>query len=82
MSNNPEQNLDKNKARKLTPSDLALLAEIEDDARLPLSKLAKLLRISQQLLSYRLQNLQQRRILGGYYTQINFPMLGYTKYSR
>lgn len=75
-----QQNANKSKTKKLSKSDLALLTEIEDDARLPLSELAKKLGISQQLLSYRLQSLQQRKILGGYYTQINFPMLGYTKY--
>ena len=65
---------------KLTQSDLILLAELEDNARKPLSKLAKILRISQQLLSYRLQSLQKRNILAGYYTQINFTMFGYTRY--
>ncbi len=68
------------KSTKLTQSDLILLAELEDDARKPLSKLAKILRISQQLLSYRLQSLQKRNILAGYYTQINFTMFGYTRY--
>jgi len=67
-------------SKKLTKSDLILLAELEDDARQPFSKLAKKLRISQQLLSYRLQSLQRRNIIGGFYTQINFPMFGYTKY--
>jgi DNA-binding Lrp family transcriptional regulator len=68
------------RGKTLVQSDLNLLAELEDNARQPLSRLAKNLGISQQLLSYRLQVLKKRKILGGYYTQINFPMLGYTKY--
>ncbi len=66
--------------KSLTQSDLNLLAELENNARQPLSQLAHKLGISQQLLSYRLQTLQKRKILGGYFTQINFPMMGYTKY--
>lgn len=81
MPNNSEQLISvETKAKKLSKSDLILLSELEDDARQPLSILAKKLKISQQLLSYRLQTLKKRKILGGYYTQINFPMLGYSKY--
>lgn len=69
-----------NKDSKLTQADRILLAELEDDARKPLSIVAKRLRISQQLLSYRLQSLQKINILAGYYTQINFTMFGYTRY--
>lgn len=74
------ENLNVSRSKNLTQADLNLLAELEDNARQPLSKLANKLRISQQLLNYRLQALKKRKILGGYYTQINFPMLGYTKY--
>jgi len=66
--------------RSLAQTDLIILSELEENARQPLSRLAKKLRISQQLLSYRLQVLKRWKILGGYYTQINFPMFGYTKY--
>jgi DNA-binding Lrp family transcriptional regulator len=66
--------------KSLAQIDLIILSELEDDARQPLSKLAKKLRISQQQLGYRLQVLKRRGILGGYYAQINFPMFGYTKY--
>jgi DNA-binding Lrp family transcriptional regulator len=68
------------RSKNLTQADLNLLAELEENARQPLSKLAKNLKISQQLLNYRLQALKKRKILGGYYTQINFPILGFTKY--
>jgi len=81
MANNSEQNISKEtKCKKLSQSDRILLSELEDNARCPLSKLAKKLKISQQLLSYRLQVLGKRKILGGYFTRINFPVLGYSKY--
>jgi DNA-binding Lrp family transcriptional regulator len=70
----------KNEDKRLPQSDFTLLAELEDNARQPLSKLANKLRISQQLLSYRLRTLKTKNILSGFYTQINFPMFGYTKY--
>ena len=81
MSKNMKPDIpDENRAKKLSPSDLTLLSELEEDAKQPLSQLAKKLKISQQLLSYRLQLLKRKKILGGFYTKINFPMLGYTKY--
>jgi len=68
------------KAKALAQSDLSLLSELEKDARQPLAALAKRLKISQQLLFYRLQSLRKRNIVAGYYTQINFTVFGYTRY--
>ncbi len=66
--------------RRLVDSDLRILAELERDARQPLSQLARKLKISQQLLNYRLQSLQRKGILFGFYTMINFTMFGYSRY--
>lgn len=60
--------------------DLKLLQEIENDARQPLSQIAKKLRSSQQVISYRINSLEKRKIIGGYYTFINLVKLGYTNY--
>lgn len=65
---------------KLTKFDLKLLAELEEDVRRSLSKIAKKLRTSQQVISYRIKSLQKRNILYGFYTIINFTLLGYTSY--
>lgn len=65
---------------KLTKFDLQLLAELEEDARQPFSKIAKKLKTSQQVISYRIKSLQKRNILYGFYTIINFALLGYTSY--
>jgi DNA-binding Lrp family transcriptional regulator len=54
------ENFNVSRSKNLTQADLNLLAELEDNARQPLSKLANKLRISQQLLNYRLQALKKR----------------------
>lgn len=59
--------------------DLKILAELEKDSRQPISNVGKLLRTSQQVMSYKLQNLEDKAIFG-YYTVINFVKLGYTSY--
>ena len=76
----PKKRVNSKLNKRLTRSDLKLLAELENDARQPLSQLAKKLKISQQLLSYRLQSLQKRGVLYGFYTMINFTMFGYSRY--
>jgi hypothetical protein len=74
MSKNLKQAIpDESRAKKFFPSDLTLLSELDEDAKQPLSQLAKKPRISQQLLSYRQQLLKKRRILGAFYTKIHFP---------
>lgn len=65
---------------KLDKFDLELISELEDNARLSLSKIAKKLRTSQQVISYRMKSLEQRGIIGGYYSIIEIARLEYTIY--
>jgi len=65
---------------KLSKFDLKLLAELENDSRKTLSKIAKKLKTSQQVVSYRIKSLEKRKIIGGYYTIINLTKIGYTSY--
>ena len=60
---------------KLDKFDLKLLAEIENDARQTLSQIAKKLKTSQQVISYRIKSLEKRKIVGGYYTIINITKM-------
>ncbi|MFA5745866.1 MAG: Lrp/AsnC family transcriptional regulator [Candidatus Pacearchaeota archaeon] len=60
--------------------DLKFLVELEKDSRQPISNIAKTLKTSQQVLSYRLANLEKKEIILGFYTVINFVKLGYTSY--
>ena len=60
--------------------DLRLLAELENNARQSLSHIAKKLKSSQQVISYRMKMLEKKDIVGQYYTIIDFAKLGYTSY--
>lgn len=66
--------------RKLDKFDLKLLNELENNARQTLSQIAKKLKTSQQVVSYRIDSLLKKNILYGFYTIINFTLLGYTSY--
>ncbi len=66
--------------KELDNFDLRLLACLEEDARQTLSHIAKTLRSSQQVISYRMQSLEKRGVIGGYYTIIDIEKLGYTSY--
>lgn len=65
---------------KLEKMDIKLLQELEDNSRATLSQIAKKLKTSQQVVSYRLNSLQKRGVIGGFYTIINFTKLDYTNY--
>ncbi len=65
---------------KLDKKDFKLLYELEQDSRQPLSQIAKKLKTSQQVISYRLQQLQKNEIVTEFYTLINFAKLGYSSY--
>ena len=57
-----------------------LLYELEQDARQTLSQIAKKLKTSQQVVSYRVQQLQKEGIVNEFYTIIDFAKLGYSSY--
>lgn len=66
--------------QELDNFDLKILAELEKNSRQPLSSIGKNIKTSQQVMSYRLQNLEKNKVILGYYTVINFVKLGYTSY--
>jgi len=61
---------------KLDLIDKKIIYTIDLDARIPLSKLAKKLRISKQVAKYRLDNLIKQKIVRGFYADINSSKLG------
>ena len=65
---------------KVDQKDLKIIAVLEEDGRMPLTQLAKKLHTSQQVISYRMQSLQKKQVIGGYYTIIDITKLGYTSY--
>ena len=60
--------------------DFKLLSVLEQDARQSLSSMAKQLRSSQQVISYRMQTLEKKGVIGGYYCFIDIEKLRYTSY--
>jgi Lrp/AsnC family leucine-responsive transcriptional regulator len=60
--------------------DRKMIYTLDFDARMPLSALAKKVRLSKQVVKYRLENLQKRNIVQGFYTDINASKIGYAIY--
>lgn len=61
---------------KLDLIDRKIIFELDFDSRMPLSILAKKLKISKQVAKYRIDNLVKRGIIKGFYTDINASKLG------
>lgn len=61
--------------------DRKILVELDKDARQPLSQIARKLSLSQQVVSYRFQRLQEQGVLKGTLTYINTLSLGYRFYN-
>lgn len=62
---------------KLDLIDKKLLVALDKNARLPLSQLAKQLRISRDVVNYRIKRLEEEGIIRGYDTYIDASKLGY-----
>ncbi len=64
----------------LNLTDKKIISEMDIDCRRPISSIAKKLKISQQRLQYRLNNLERKGVIPFYYSLINTALLGYTFY--
>lgn len=65
---------------ELKEIDGKILYTLDFDARMPMSKLAKQLRMSKQALNYRFERLQKEGIIQGFYADIDPSKLGLTIY--
>jgi DNA-binding Lrp family transcriptional regulator len=65
---------------KLDLRERKLLYELDVDARQSYSDLAKKLRISKQLVKYKVERLEKLGVIEGYYTMIDTSKLGYTTF--
>ncbi len=63
-------------AEDLDMLDRKIIFELDFNSRMPLSKLARKLRISKEVTKYRIDNLVKRGIIEGFYTDINASKLG------
>ncbi len=64
----------------LDKKDKKLIYELDFNARMPLTQLARKIGVSKQVAKYRLENLQKKKIIRGFYTDINSSKLGYEIY--
>lgn len=62
---------------KLGLKDKKLLFELDFNARLPYSKLARKTGLSKQGVEYKIRNLMKKGVIKGFYPVINVPKLGY-----
>lgn len=60
--------------------DRKILYELDQNSRQSLNQIAKKAKLSQQVVSYRLNLLQRKGIITNFFTVINFTNLGYTSY--
>lgn len=65
---------------KLDKKDLRILYELDKNARQPISKIAKKVGLSNELTTYRIKRLEKLGIIKGYYTIVDYSLLGYTDY--
>jgi Lrp/AsnC family transcriptional regulator, leucine-responsive regulatory protein len=65
---------------KIDKLDLKLILELENNSRQSLSKISKKLKASQQLISYRLIKLLEKKIIKKFITFINYYLLGFKNY--
>lgn len=60
--------------------DKKILCELDINCRIPLSKMAKKLRIGRNVLDYRIKKLEKEKIITNYICSVNLGKLGYKTY--
>ncbi len=60
----------------LDVKDRKILSELDMDARQPLSSIAKKVGLSREVVNYRIRQLEQRKVILGYYTVLDTARLG------
>jgi len=62
------------------PKDAQILYELDKNSRITISKLTKKLNLSRDVISYRIKQLEKKKIIRNYSTLIDFSKLGLTTY--
>lgn len=65
---------------KIDLKNKKILYELEQDSRQSLSQIGKKVKLSEQVVSYRLQSLIKREVIGNFYTVMDIAKFGYTNY--
>jgi len=67
----------KNNEIKLDMKDKRILYELDKDSRQPLSKIAKRVGLSKEVVNYRIKAMEKNGIIEGYYTALDLSKIGY-----
>jgi Lrp/AsnC family leucine-responsive transcriptional regulator len=62
----------------LDPTNLRLIAELQQDARMSLAELGRRVGLSSPAVSERIKRLEQEGVIGGYRAEVNPMQVGYT----
>lgn len=62
---------------KLDEKDKKILYELDKNSRQGISSIAKKVRLSKEVVNYRIKNLEKRKIIKGYYAVLDIAKLGY-----
>ena len=65
---------------KLDKKDIRILSELDLDARKPVSRIARAVRLSKQVVGYRLRRLESAGVIRRYAAIVDIPRLGYYTY--
>ncbi|MEM3030210.1 MAG: Lrp/AsnC family transcriptional regulator [Candidatus Micrarchaeia archaeon] len=66
---------------KLDALDRRILFELDGNSRMPLTRMARRLKTSPQLVAYRIRSLEKRGVIKGYTALIDYKSAGYTFYT-
>ena len=66
---------------KLDKNDKKILGVLQKEARLPVSQVAKKVRMPADSVKYRIQRLEKLGVIRFYHAVLNFPLLGFPMYS-
>lgn len=61
--------------------DKLILFELLQDCKQPVSKIAKVVKLPQQTVSYRIKKLEDSKVIKKYTINVNYPKLGYSRHS-
>lgn len=62
---------------KLDKKDLQILSLLDWNCRMPLTQLAKKIQLNKDVVRYRIKNLEEQKVITGYYSLIDISKLGY-----
>ena len=62
---------------KLDKKDLQILGILDWNARMPITQVAKKVKLNKDVVRYRIRNLEKQEIISAYYSLINISKIGY-----